>query len=70
MPQNKKVMLFARTDVDGSECSTELPVTHAEYAKLTDEERDYLVTEVLGDIVEIWTDFVHRGEENNGDSNV
>lgn len=46
--------LYARTNKVGSECSTDLGVTESEWEAMTEEERDDLVKEFLGDIFECW----------------
>lgn len=54
----RMVILKARTNNVGSECSTELGFTESEWKEMSEEERDIIVKEFLGNIFECWTEFL------------
>lgn len=56
--KEKMMILTARTNNVGSECSTELGITESEWNELTTEEQDDIVKEFLGNIFECWVESV------------
>lgn len=50
----KEMVLHAKTDTIGSECTIELGHTEEEWLKLTEVEQQQIVDEFMGNVVETW----------------
>ena len=55
--------LFAATDRQGSECSTELGISEEEWLRLSEAEQTDIINEFKGNILDIWTQAID--EETN-----
>ncbi|WP_231137174.1 DUF7167 family protein [Providencia rettgeri] len=51
---SKQMMLYARTNNQGSTCSTEVGYTESEWAKSSEDERLEIIAEFTDDVVDLW----------------
>ncbi len=51
---SKQMYLHAATNAVGSECSTELDITEDEWNKLSLEQQNQLISELMADVCEWW----------------
>ncbi|EJD6474884.1 hypothetical protein AB7459_14430 [Providencia rettgeri] len=51
---SKQMLLYARTNNQGSTCSTEVGYTESEWAKSSEDERLEIIAEFTGDVVDLW----------------
>ncbi|MBG5893287.1 hypothetical protein I5E17_12700 [Providencia rettgeri] len=54
MNMSKQMMLYARTNNQGSTCSTEVGYTESEWAKSSEDERLEIIAEFTDDVVDLW----------------
>ncbi len=54
MNMSKQMLLYARTNNQGSTCSTDIGYTESEWAKLSENERQEIIAEYTGDVVDLW----------------
>nr|WP_306804530.1 hypothetical protein [Providencia sp. PROV019] len=58
---SKQMMLYARTNNQGSTCSTDIGYTESEWAKLSEDERLEVIAEYTGDVVDLWVQPEEQG---------
>ncbi|EOX5955213.1 hypothetical protein ACPS97_003715 [Providencia rettgeri] len=51
---SKQMLLYARTNNQGSTCSTDIGYTESEWAKLSEDERLEVIAEYTGDVIDLW----------------
>lgn len=51
---SKQMLLCARTNNQGSMCSTEIGYTEEEWEGLSEDERLEIIGEFTGDVVDLW----------------
>lgn len=51
---SKQMLLYARTNNQGSTYSTDIGYTESEWAKLSEDERLEIIAEFTGDVVDLW----------------
>nr|ELR5210098.1 hypothetical protein [Providencia rettgeri] len=54
MNMSKQMLLYARTNNQGSTCSTDIGYTESEWEKLSEDERLEVIAEYTGDVVDLW----------------
>jgi hypothetical protein len=51
-----EAILYVETNKQGSRCETGLGISKAEYAALTEEEKQQLINEFLSNVMDTWVD--------------